>query len=341
MPHPLRLESEILELRTRHPFIIARGGQSDYRTVMVRLIDGDGVEGWGEAAPNRIYGESVETVHGALQNYSDRLPSDPFLLEDAESGWESILALNPSARVALSSALHDLVGKRLGIPVYQLWGLDPTKAPRSTFTIGIDNDAKLRQKVKEAEQYPILKIKLGTDRDVEILETIRGMTQKELRVDANCGWTVKQAIRMLPVLEEFAVTVLEQPLPAEDLEGLGKVSRASRIPVIADESCKTAADIPPLVGKVDGINLKLAKCGSLREALRMIAIARAHQMMVMIGCMIESSIAITAAAHLTPLVDIVDLDGAALLQDDPFVGASIDGGQVRLPTGPGLGLSRR
>jgi L-alanine-DL-glutamate epimerase-like enolase superfamily enzyme len=122
---------------------------------------------------------------------------------------------------------------------------------------------------------------------------------------------------------------------------LGKVSRASRIPVIADESCKTAADIPPLVGKVDGINLKLAKCGSLREALRMIAIARAHQMMVMIGCMIESSVAITAAAHLTPLVDIVDLDGAALLQDDPFVGASIDGGQVRLPTGPGLGLSRR
>ena len=269
MPHPLRLESEILELRTRHPFIIARGGQSDYRTVLVRLIDGDGVEGWGEAAPNRIYGESVETVHGALQNYSDRLPSDPFLLEDAESGWESILALNPSARVALSSALHDLVGKRLGIPVYKLWGLDPAKAPRSTFTIGIDNDAKLRQKVKEAEQYPILKIKLGTDRDAEILETIRGMTQKELRVDANCGWSVKQAIRMLPVLEEFGVTVLEQPLAAADLEGLGKVSRASRIPVIADESCKTAADIPPLVGKVDGINLKLAKCGSLREALRM------------------------------------------------------------------------
>ncbi len=128
-------------------------------------------------------------MHGALQNYSDRLPSDPFLLEDAESGWESILALNPSARVALSAALHDLVGKRLGIPVYRLWGLDPAKAPRSTFTIGIDNDAKLRQKVKEAEQYPILKIKLGTDRDVEILETIRGMTQKELRVDANCGWT--------------------------------------------------------------------------------------------------------------------------------------------------------
>jgi L-alanine-DL-glutamate epimerase-like enolase superfamily enzyme len=152
---------------------------------------------------------------------------------------------------------------------------------------------------------------------------------------------VKQAIRMLPVLEEFGVTVLEQPLVATDIEGLGLIRRAARIPLIADESCLTAADIPPLVGNVDGINIKLAKCGSLREALRMIAIARAYHMTVMIGCMIESSIAITAAAHLTPLVDIVDLDGAALLANDPFAGASITGGQVRLPSGPGLGLSRR
>jgi L-alanine-DL-glutamate epimerase-like enolase superfamily enzyme len=146
---------------------------------------------------------------------------------------------------------------------------------------------------------------------------------------------------MLPVLEEHGVTVLEQPLPAGDLDGLAAVTRASRIPVIADESCLVAADIPRLVGKVDGINIKLAKCGSLREALRMIAIARAHHMMVMVGCMIESSIAITAAAHFSPLVDIVDLDGAALLANDPFRGATIDGGQVRLPSGPGLGLSRR
>ncbi|HWA16428.1 MAG TPA: dipeptide epimerase, partial [Gemmatimonadales bacterium] len=222
-----------------------------------------------------------------------------------------------------------------------MWGLNPEKAPRSTFTIGIDTVEKLRVKVKEAEQYPILKIKLGTDRDVEILQTIRDLTPKELRVDANTGWNKKQAISMLPVLKEFGVTVLEQPLPAEDIEGLEAVTRASDIPVIADESCLNTHDIPRLVGKVDGINIKLAKCGSLREALRMIAIARAHHMMVMVGCMIESSIAITAAAHFTPLVDIVDLDGAALLGTDPFVGATIDGGQVRLPTGPGLGLSRR
>ena len=160
-------------------------------------------------------------------------------------------------------------------------------------------------------------------------------------MDANCGWTRKQAIRMLPILEEFGVTVLEQPLPAHDLDGLAAVSRVARIPVIADESCLVATDIPPLVGAVDGINIKLAKCGSLREALRMIAVARAHGMMVMVGCMIESSIAITAAAHFTPLVDIVDLDGAALLAADPFAGATIERGRIVLPSGPGLGVRAR
>jgi L-alanine-DL-glutamate epimerase-like enolase superfamily enzyme len=335
------MEIEVLELRTKHPFIIARGGQSDYRTVWVRLKDGDGNEGWGEAAPTKFYGETTETVLAALDTYGAHLPDDPFDLEEAERRWEELLHRNPAARAALSSALHDLVGKRLGVPLYRLWGLDPTKAPRSTFTIGIDQPEKMRAKVREAEQYPILKIKLGTDRDVEILRTIRDTTDREIRVDANCGWTLKQTVRMLPVLEEFGVTVLEQPLPADQLDGLGEIRRRADIPVIADESCETAADIPPLVGKVDGINIKLAKCGGLREAIRMIAIARAHGMTVMVGCMIESSIGITAAAHFTPLVDIVDLDGAALLADDPFVGATIDGGQVSLPTGPGLGVRRR
>lgn len=341
MSQGLRMEIEVLELRTKHPFIIARGGQSDYRTVWVRLKDGDGNEGWGEAAPTRFYGETTETVLAALDTYGTHLPDDPFDLEEAERRWEETLHRNPAARAALSSALHDLVGKRLGVPLYRLWGLDPAKAPRSTFTIGIDQSERMRAKVREAEQYPILKIKLGTDRDVEILRTIRDSTDREIRVDANCGWTLKQTVRMLPVLEEFGVTVLEQPLPPDQLDGLGEIRRRADIPVIADESCETAADIPPLVGKVDGINIKLAKCGSLREAIRMIAIARAHGMTVMVGCMIESSIGITAAAHFTPLVDIVDLDGAALLADDPFVGATIDGGQVSLPAGPGLGVRRR
>ncbi|MGH7526429.1 MAG: dipeptide epimerase [Gemmatimonadales bacterium] len=337
----IRMEAEFLELRTKHPFIIARGGQSDYRTVWVRLRDDDGHEGWGEAAPTQFYGETPESVLCALNLYATALPADPFDLEQSERRWELMLRSNPAARAALSAALHDLAAKRLGIPVYRMWGLDPAKAPRSTFTIGLDSPERIRAKVLEAEQYPILKIKLGTDHDVDILRTIRDATDKEIRVDANCGWTVKQAISMLPVLREFGVTVLEQPLLPHELDGLAAITRRADIPVIADESCLTAADIPRLVGKVDGINIKLAKCGSLREALRMIAVARAHGMMVMVGCMIESSLGITAAAHFTPLVDIVDLDGAALLANDPFEGAGIAGGQVTLPTGEGLGVRRR
>lgn len=341
MAHPLRMDVEVLELRTKHPFVIARGGQSDHRTVWVRLTDADGVEGWGEAAPSKFYGETADSVIAALKLYGAMLPEDPFQLEDTERAWEAKLRGNAAARAALSSALHDLVGKRLGIPVYRLWGLDPCTAPRSTFTIGLDTPERIKAKVQEADEFPILKVKLGTDRDLEILRAIRDATDKELRVDANCGWTVKRALRMLPILDEFGVTVLEQPLPPHDHDGLGIVTAQADIPVIADESCLTTVDIPPLVGKVDGINIKLAKCGGLREALRMIAVARAHGLMVMVGCMIESSLGITAAAHFTPLVDIVDLDGAALLSDDPFVGARIDGGQVTLPSEPGLGVRRR
>jgi L-alanine-DL-glutamate epimerase-like enolase superfamily enzyme len=341
MSSRLRVTAEILTLRTRHPFKIARGHQDSYRTVMVRVTDEDGVEGWGEAAPQRYYGETPETVLAALDVYAPVMPHHPFDLDAAESGFGLALAGNNAARAALSTALHDLAGKRLGVPLWKLWGLDPAKAPRSSFTIGIDTPEVIQRKVREAESYPILKIKLGLDNDLEILRAIREVTDRELRVDANGGWTRKQAIRMLPVLEEYGVTVLEQPLDPTDLEGLAAVARAARIPVIVDESCLVAADIPRLVGLVDGINIKLMKTGSLREAGRMIAIARAHHLMVMVGCMIESSIGITAMAHLTPLVDIADLDGAALLAADPYAGATIDGGQIRLPDGPGLGVIAR
>ncbi len=337
----LRLETEILTLHTRHPFIIARGGNSEYRTVMVKITDGDGNEGWGEAAATRFYGETLDTVMATLPVYASLLGDDPMQLEAIEARMEAAIGRNAAARVAISTALHDLVAKRAGVSLCRYWGLDPAAAPMSTFTIGIDTPEMVRRKVLEAEQYPILKIKLGSDRDMELLTAIRGATDRELRVDANCGWTASEAVSKLAMLEEFGVTVLEQPVAPHDLEGLARVRAHSKIPVIADESCVTSRDIPRLVGKVDGINIKLAKCGSLREAIRMIAIARAHGLMVMVGCMIESSIGITAAAHFTPLVDIVDLDGAALLSDDPFVGATIDGGKVRLPELPGLGVVRR
>ena len=337
----LTLSTEILSLRTTHPFIIARGGQSDYRTVMVKITDDDGVEGWGEAAATRFYGETLDTVQAILPRYAQELGSDPQQLEAIENRLLLAVGGNAAARVAISSALHDIVAKRAGLPLCRYWGLDPAAAPRSTFTIGMDTPDMVRRKVQEASEYPVLKIKLGGPHDLELLQTIRGATDRELRVDANCGWTAAQAVAMLPVLAEFGVTLLEQPVAQMDIEGLARVHRQARIPVIADESCVTSRDIPALVGKVDGINIKLAKCGSLREALRMIAIARSHSLMVMVGCMIESSLGITAAAHLTPLVDVVDLDGAALLSQDPFVGATISGGQVQLPEGPGLGVTRR
>ncbi|MEO8716229.1 MAG: dipeptide epimerase [Acetobacteraceae bacterium] len=337
----LRLATETLTLHTRHPFIIARGGNSEYRTLMVRITDSDGTEGWGEAAATKFYGETLETVQAALTTYAPLLGDDPFQLDAIESRLETTLRRNAAARVAISAALHDLVGKRLGVPLWKYWGLDRARAPRSTFTVGMDTPDVVARKVAEAAEYPILKIKLGGDDDLGMLRAIRSATDRELRVDANCAWTPAHAIQMLPVLEEFGVTVLEQPVAPDDLDGLLHVRRHARIPLIADESCVTSADIPRLAGRVDGINIKLAKCGSLREALKMIAIARAHGMMVMVGCMIESSLGITAAAHFTPLVDIVDLDGGALLRDDPFVGATIAGGQVVLPDGPGLGVTRR
>jgi len=340
----LRLAHEILQLETAHPFGIARGVQSAYRVVWVRLTDADGVEGWGEADPSSYYGETAETVVTALERLGPVVASaDPFDLETVEERLRQKLRHNAAARSALSAALHDLVGKRLGVPLWKLWGLDPAKAPRSSFTIGLDAPDVMREKIRAAAEYPILKVKVGTPDDRAVLEAVRSATDKPLRVDANCGWTAKQAIARLPLLEEMGVELIEQPVEADDLDGLALVRSASRIPVFADESVRTAADIPALVaaGAVDGINIKLAKCGSLREAVRMVAVARAHHLRVMVGCMIETSLGITAAAHVAPLLDVVDLDGAALLKHDPFAGAGIASGTLTLPTTPGLGVTRR
>jgi L-alanine-DL-glutamate epimerase-like enolase superfamily enzyme len=254
-----------------------------------------------------------------------------------------VLRWNAAARCAISAALHDLAAKRLGVPLWKLWGLDAAAAPRSSFTIGIAPDAEtLRARVRDAAAYPILKIKLGSSWDREVLRIVREEAPlATLRVDANAAWTAKQALGMLPALSDVGVDMLEQPLPPHDLEGLRFVRDRSPIPVVADESCLVATDIPKLVGVVDGINIKLAKCGSLREALRMIAVARAHGFRVMCGCMIESTLGIAAAAHFSPLLDDADLDGAALLSDDPFTGPGIPGGQVTLSDAPGLGVQRR
>jgi len=337
----MRLSHQTIELNPTHPFVIARGGYSHHRNVIVRLTDDDGVEGYGEAAPNRYYGESVSTVIAALGQFKPVLErADPFALESIESHLNRVLRGNASAKGAISSALHDLVGKRLGLPVFRLWGLDASTTPESSFTIAIAENHELEMRVAEARDYPILKIKLGTDRDMEIVRIVRGAApKKRLRVDANAAWTAKDAVRMSDFLAEQGVEMIEQPVAANDIEGLRFVRKRSRLPVFADESCLVASDVAKLSGAVDGINIKLAKCGSLREALRMVHAARALDMQVMAGCMIESSLGISAIAQISPLLDYADFDGAALLSNDPFRGVSIAGGAIRLSGEPGLGAA--
>jgi L-alanine-DL-glutamate epimerase-like enolase superfamily enzyme len=340
----MKVLHDIAVVHTTHPFVIARGGASEHRLIRVRVIADDGVEGWGEAAPNRFYGETADTALAALARLAPIIEScDPWALEDVETEMNRALRLNGSIKSALSAALHDLAGKRLGVPVYRLWGLDPAKAPLSSFTIAIAaSDDELRQRVDQAKAYPVLKVKLGTDRDEHIIRTVRAAApDKVLRVDANAAWTAKRALSMVEVLVECGVEYVEQPLPAHDLDGLRFVRERSALPVIADESCVVSTDIPRLVGVADGINIKLAKCGGLREALKMIATARSHGMLVMAGCMIESSLGITAAAHLAPLLDYADFDGAALLSDDPYSGATIERGKIRIPDAPGLGVTAK
>jgi len=337
----MRLSHQTIELNPTHPFVIARGGYAHHRNVIVRLTDDDGVEGFGEAAPNRYYGESVSTVIAALGQFKHVLErADPFSIESIEANLNRVLRGNAAAKSAISAALHDFVGKKLGLPVYRLWGLDGSKTTQSSFTIAIAENEELERRVAEAREYPILKVKLGTHRDMEIVRIIRSAApHKRLRVDANAAWTAKQAVRMADFLADHEVEMMEQPVAADDIEGLRFVRNRSRVPVFADESCLVATDVAKLAGAVDGINIKLAKCGSLREALRMVHTARALGMQVMAGCMIESSLGISAVAQLSPLLDEADFDGAALLSSDPFRGATITGGVVRVTDAPGLGAT--
>lgn len=343
----MKLTFETIDLPTRHAFNIAReAAPRTRRSVLVKIEDHDGVEGWGEAPATPFYGETAETVAALMPLLSAvtarAADGDLFALERIEAALAHAIGRNPAARVAVSMALHDLVGKKLGVPVWKLWGLDPAAAPRSSFTIGIDEPEVMREKVREAAGYEILKIKVGTPRDREVLQMIRDLApEKTLRVDANTAWTAKEAIRRIPMLEEYGVEFVEQPLPPDDVEGLRMVRRRSRLPIIADESCEVAADVAKLAGAVDGVNIKLAKCGSLRQAVRIVHAARAHGMSVMIGCMIESTLGIAAAVQLTPLVDYADLDGAALLAGDPFTGPGLEGdGSLRFNDDPGLGVTR-
>jgi L-Ala-D/L-Glu epimerase len=333
---PLVFRQEPLDLRLRHTFRIARGA-SDVRENLLVEIEQDGHAGLGEAAPIRRYGEDRASAAAAVEQMAGRLRPRAFAVAAREAAVEG----QRSAEAAVDMALHDLAGRRLGVPVYELLGLDPTRTPETSFTIGLDTPEVVARKVREAAAYPVLKVKMGSADDREVLTAVRDTTDRPIRVDANEGWTPEEARERLDWLARLGVELVEQPLPADRLDDTRALRRVSPLPFYADESVHRAEDIPRLVGAFDGINIKLMKCGGLAEAMRMIAVARAHGLKVMLGCMIESSVAITAAAHLSPLVDTADLDGNLLLDADPFTGATIVDGRIRLPDAPGLGVRRR
>lgn len=301
-------------------------------------VEHEGRVGLGEAAPIRRYGEDRASAASAVDVMAGKLANPrAFTLAAREAAVEG----QRSAEAAVDMALHDLAGRRLGVPLYELLGLDRGRTPETSFTIGLDTPEVVVRKVKEAAAYPVLKVKMGSADDREVLTAVRDTTDRTIRVDANEGWTASEAVERLHWLAHLGVELVEQPLPADQIEATRALRRLSPLPFYADESVHRADDIPKLAGAFDGINVKLMKCGGLAEAMRMIAVARAHGMKVMLGCMIESLVAITAAAHLSPLVDTADLDGNLLLDRDPFTGATVQNGRIVLPDGPGLGVARR
>ena len=320
---------EPLDLPLKHTFTIARSSENVSRTAVVRLR-WNGREGLGETAPIARYGESLESAIAALRALT--LGDDPYALERLLDG------LTPAQMCGLDIALHDLIGKDLERPLWRLLGLDPARTPRTSFTIGIAAPEETLAKVREVGDHPVIKVKLGKGSEIETVEAIRSVYGGTIRIDANEGWTPEQSVDLLGRMARFEIEFCEQPIPAGSPEKLRWIRERSPIPIVTDEDSKDARDLSSLYGCVDGINVKLAKCGGIRGALAMIHTARALGFKIMLGCMVESQILTTAAAHLSPLVDWADLDGPFLTARDPFTGITYADGKIVLPDGPGLGV---
>ena len=331
----MKLHWEPITLDLKTTFRVAHGASDQRHNVLVYLDDGVG-----EAATVPYYGETREGILEYLESVPD-LGDDPFDLDD-------VLAKRPpgsrAARSAIDEALHDLWGKKLGQPLYKLFGLNPANVPLTSFTIGIDEPEVMAEQVKAAN-YPIIKIKLGSEKDEAIVAAIRSVTDAKLLADANAGWTRERALEIIPRLVDYDVDLIEQPLAVNDVEGYFWLKERLReqkvdIPIFADETAKTSHDVVKLAGAIDGVVVKTMKSEGIREALRMIHTARAHDMQIMLGCFIESSVGVTAAAHLAPLCDYADLDGPLLIKNDPYRGLRYERAKFTLPDGPGLGVVR-
>jgi len=313
---------ERLELETAHPFGIARGTTETTETVLVRL-EHEGETGVGAAAPAAYYGETADTVAAVLPDLLAAVErvGDPHAIQRVHAELADVVRDTPAAKAAVDVALHDLACRHLGVPLFRYLGLNPARAVPSTYTVSLAAPDEMRERAAEAVDagHDRLKVKLGGDRDETALDAVRDAApEATVRVDANAGWGPKEAVRLCAVCADHGVEFVEQPVPPG--EGLGFVTERSPLPVAADESCVTAADVPRVAGDADVVNVKLMKCGGIRPAIEQIHAARAHGLDVMLGCMLESNASIAAAAHLTPLVDHADLDGSLLLADDPYDG---------------------
>ena len=342
----MKTSFETREFELEHPFTISRGTQETAANVVVRVEDGDGNVGVGGAAPSEHYGETAGTVEAVMPDLLDAVErvDDPHNLARVEAEMLDVVEDNPSARTGVSIACHDLAAKRAGLPLYRYWGLDPSETLDTSYTIGIDDAETMREKTRDAVDagHDTLKVKLGTDRDEELLSAVReAAPDATIRVDANEGWTPKQAVRNIEWVADYGVEFVEQPIPAENREGQRFVYERSALPIAADESCITASDVPDIADRCDIANLKLMKTGGLREAVRLIHAARAHGLEVMCGCMVESNASIAAAAHLAPLLDYVDLDGSLLLADDDFEGVPMPAGRIDLAAADRAGTGAR
>lgn len=313
---------------------IVTGSQNAFLT-----IEHDNLCGYGEAVPISRYVENIENVLLCLEIFSKHLGNEPWDIEKTNEIFNTLEIKSPAAKSAINMALYDIIGKLLCLPLYKLLGLNNLDTPYTSYTIGIDNTENVIKKILEAKNYPIIKLKIRNADDVNIIRSIREVSNVTIRIDANGNWTPEQAIKIINLLAEYNIQFVEQPVAANNIEGLKFVHKYSPIPIIADESCLSLKDIPRLSECVDGVNIKLSKCGGISEALRMIFIAKAYGLKVMIGCILESSLAITAAAHLTPLADYADLDSILFIKHDPFNGVKIDNGKIILPNAPGLGVT--
>lgn len=329
------------ELQLKHVFTVATYSRKTTPDVQVE-IEYDGVVGYGEASMPPYLGESVDSVMAFLKQVNLEQFSDPTQLEDILLYVDAIAPGNTAAKAAVDIALHDLVGKLLGAPWYQIWGLNKENTPNTTFTIGIDTPDVVRLKTQEvANDFNILKVKVGGANDKEMIETIRSVSNLPIAVDANQGWKDKyQALDMINWLHSQGVVMVEQPMPKDQLDDIAWVTQQSPLPTFADESLQRLSDVPSVKGVFTGINIKLMKCTGMREAWKMLNMARALDMKVMIGCMTETSCAVSAAAQLSPVVDFADLDGNLLISNDRFNGMCVVDGKITLNTLPGLGLTK-